>query len=51
VRRAFGHTACADQSTIARTLRACAAENVAQLERVSVQPLFCNVDAEYAKEV
>jgi Transposase DDE domain group 1 len=35
VQRAFGRTACADQSTIARTLRACTAENVAQLERVS----------------
>src|SRR5882724_3135969 len=35
VPRAFGRTACADQSTMARTLRACTAENVAQLERVS----------------
>jgi hypothetical protein len=35
VQRAFGRTACADQSTIARTLRACTGENVAQLERVS----------------
>lgn len=35
VQRAFGRTACADQSTIARTLRACTAENVAQLEGVS----------------
>jgi hypothetical protein len=35
VQRAFGRTACADQSTIARTLRACTGENVAQLEQVS----------------
>jgi hypothetical protein len=35
VQRAFGRTGCADQSTIARTLRACTADNVAQLERVS----------------
>ena len=35
VQRAFGRTACADQSTIARTLRACTGEHVAQLERVS----------------
>jgi hypothetical protein len=35
VQRAFGRTGCADQSTIARTLRACAPENVAQLERVA----------------
>jgi Transposase DDE domain group 1 len=35
VQRAFGRKSCADQSTIARTLHACAAENVAQLERVS----------------
>ena len=35
VQRAFGRTGCADQSTIARTLRACTPENVAQLERVS----------------
>src|SRR2546423_6713575 len=35
VQRAFGRTGCADQSTIARTLRACTGENVAQLERVS----------------
>jgi Transposase DDE domain group 1 len=35
VQRAFGRTGCADQSTIARTLRACTRENVAQLERVS----------------
>jgi hypothetical protein len=32
VQRAFGRTGCAEQSTIARTLRACTAENVAQLE-------------------
>lgn len=35
VQRAFGRTACADQSTIARPLRACTGENVAQLARVS----------------
>jgi Transposase DDE domain group 1 len=35
VQRAFGRTGCAEQSTIARTLRACTGENVAQLERVS----------------
>lgn len=35
VQRAFGRQGCADQSTIARTLRACTADNVAQLERVS----------------
>ena len=35
VQRAFGRTGCADQSTIARTLRACTGENVAQRERVS----------------
>jgi hypothetical protein len=32
VQRAFGRTGCAEQSTIARTLRACTAENVIQLE-------------------
>ena len=32
VQRAFGRTGCAEQSTIARTLRACTAENVAQLD-------------------
>src|SRR5215475_1542926 len=35
VQRAFGRTGCAEQSTIARTLRACTAENVAQLDKVS----------------
>jgi Transposase DDE domain group 1 len=35
VQRAFGRKSCADQSTVARTLHACAAEHVAQLERVS----------------
>jgi hypothetical protein len=35
VQRAFGRTGCAEQSTLARTLRACTGENVAQLERVS----------------
>jgi hypothetical protein len=35
VQRAFGRTGCADQSTIARTLQACTAETVAQVERVS----------------
>jgi hypothetical protein len=35
VPRAFGRTGCAEQSTIARTLRACTAENVAPLEQVS----------------
>jgi DDE family transposase len=35
VQRAFGRKGCADQSTIARTLHACTAEHVAQLERVS----------------
>src|SRR5262249_28404603 len=35
VQRAFGRKGCADQSTIARTLQACTAENVAQLEGLS----------------
>jgi hypothetical protein len=35
VQRAFGRTGCAEQSTIARTLRACTAENVAQRGKVS----------------
>ena len=35
VQRAFGRTGCAEQSTIARTLRAWTAENVAQLAKVS----------------
>jgi hypothetical protein len=35
VQRAFGRKGCAEQSTIARTLHACTAANVAQLERVS----------------
>jgi hypothetical protein len=35
VQRAFGRTGCAEQSTIARTLRACTPENVAQLAQVS----------------
>jgi Transposase DDE domain group 1 len=35
VQSALGRKSCADQSTIARTLHACTAENVAQLERVS----------------
>src|SRR6266700_1619148 len=35
VQRAFGRTGWAEQSTLARTLRACTGENVAQLERVS----------------
>jgi DDE family transposase len=35
VQRAFGRTGCAEQSTIARTLRACTAANGAQLEQVS----------------
>ena len=34
VQRAFGRTGCAEQSTIARTLRACTADNVTQLEQV-----------------
>lgn len=34
VQRAFGRKGCAEQSTIARTLHACTADNVAQLERV-----------------
>src|SRR6266446_4802297 len=33
VQRAFGRTGCAEQSTMARTLRACTADSVAQLER------------------
>src|SRR4029450_6376548 len=33
--RAFGRSGCAEQSDIARTLRACTVENVAQLEKVS----------------
>jgi hypothetical protein len=35
VQRAFGRHGCAEQSTIARTLKACTAETVAQLDRVS----------------
>jgi hypothetical protein len=35
VQRAFGRTGCAEQSTIARTLKACTAETVDHLERVS----------------
>lgn len=35
VQRAFGRSGCAEQSTIARTLRACTAENVGQLNKVS----------------
>lgn len=35
VQWAFGRKSCADQSTIAHTLQACTAEQVAQLERVS----------------
>jgi len=35
VQRAFGRTGCAEQSTMARTLRACTTDTVAQLERVS----------------
>src|SRR5207253_10350156 len=35
VQRAFGRTGCAEQSTIARTLQACTAETVHQLDRVS----------------
>jgi hypothetical protein len=35
VQRAFGRTGCADQSTLARTLRACTVDPIAQLERVS----------------
>jgi hypothetical protein len=35
VPRAFGRTGCAEHSTIARTLRACTGDKVAQLERVS----------------
>ena len=34
VQRAFGRKGCAEQSTIARTLHACTADNVAQLVRV-----------------
>jgi Transposase DDE domain group 1 len=35
VQRALGRTGCAEQSTIARTLRACTADNVTQLEQGS----------------
>jgi hypothetical protein len=35
VQRAFGRTGCAEQSTSARTLRACPPANVAELARVS----------------
>jgi Transposase DDE domain group 1 len=35
VQQAFGRTGCAEQSTVARTLQACTAEQVTQLERVS----------------
>ena len=35
VQRAFGRSGCAEQSTIARTLRACTAENVVQFQKVS----------------
>ena len=34
VQRAFGRTGGAEQSTIVRTLRACTADNVTQLEQV-----------------
>src|SRR5690349_12365373 len=34
VQRAFGRTGGAEQSTMARTLRACPADNVTQLEQV-----------------
>ena len=60
VQRALGRTGCAEQSTIARTLHACTAENVQQLERLSwyylkrygttprhrfaVKPLWVDVD-------
>jgi hypothetical protein len=35
VPRALGRTGCAEPSTIARTLRACTAENVAQLDKAA----------------
>ena len=35
VQRACGRTGCAEQSTRARTLRACTAEHVAQLDQAS----------------
>ena len=35
VQRAFGRKGCAEQSTIARTLQICTAENVGQLEHIS----------------
>ena len=35
VQRALGRTGCAEQSTIARTLRACTAETVGQFQKVS----------------
>src|SRR5205823_14449557 len=35
VQRACGRTGCAEQSTMARTLQACTAETVAQLDRIS----------------
>jgi Transposase DDE domain group 1 len=41
VQRAFGRTGCAEQSTIARTLKACTAETVDQLDRVSWYYLKC----------
>jgi hypothetical protein len=35
VQRACGRSGCAEQSTIARTLRACTAENVGPFQKVS----------------
>ncbi len=41
VQRACGRSGCAEQSTIARTLRACIAENVGQFNKVSWYYLKC----------
>jgi len=41
VQRACGRSGCAEQSTIARTLRACTAENVGQFNKVSWYYLKC----------
>ena len=42
VQQAFGRKGCADQATIARTLHAWTAENIAQLGRVSWYYLTCD---------
>src|SRR5438132_11809338 len=54
VQRAFGRTGCAEQSTIARTLKACTTETVDQLDRVSWYYLKCygqTADHRYAERL